>query len=170
MFDCFPFIIALTKLYSDTTDHLQNAVDAFTAAHPLSLVKANPADLNFIRTVCTIVTTRASAYTAAAVHALWELQRDSAAKCRTCRNDDTAIPEEGQSDQTVRGEEKVTIACNGSIMEKYPRFMTRCQSWLDKLTALSDERSLPGFVSIEMAKESSIFGAAVAAAETASPS
>lgn len=47
-------------------------------------------------------------------------------------------------------------------MEKYPDFRSRCQAYLDQLVVLSGagERA----VTIEMAPESSIFGAAVAAA------
>lgn len=66
---------------------------------------------------------------------------------------------------------KVTIACNGSIMEKYPDFKRRCQAYLDELVHLScaadgsgENRAAVGTVGIEMAVESSVFGAAVAAA------
>lgn len=54
----------------------------------------------------------------------------------------------------------VTIACNGSVMEKYPAFLTRCQQYLDELTVLSGSKSHA--VTLEMAPESSVFGAAVA--------
>lgn len=55
-------------------------------------------------------------------------------------------------------------------MEKYPAFKPRCQAWLDELAVLSEGASARGSIAIEMANESSVYGAAVAAAEITSPS
>lgn len=55
-------------------------------------------------------------------------------------------------------------------MEKYPHFKSRCQAYLDDLALLSGQEYFPdenrrlAGVTIEMAAESSVFGAAVAAA------
>jgi len=47
-------------------------------------------------------------------------------------------------------------------MEKYPNFRSRCQGYLDQLTVLSGH--VGGGPVLEMAFESSLLGAAVAAA------
>lgn len=59
-------------------------------------------------------------------------------------------------------------------MEKYPTFRNRCQAYLDDLTHLSTvgingdkATTRKSTVTIEMAVESSVFGAAVAAAAEA---
>jgi len=89
-----------------------------------------------------MVSNRAAAFEATAVHALWSLRSRS----EGCEPKDS---------------EHITIACNGTVLEKYPTFRPRCQGYLDELVLLSDAK--PGSVTLEMAPESSIFGAAVAA-------
>lgn len=175
---------------SDQSPRLALAVAAFTTAHPLSTSDASARanlteDIHFIHNVSAFVTTRAAAYVATAVHALWELQRDTSMveprpSIQPNGHASTISSEERKalSDTTNHchgtksgtKENRVTIACNGSIMEKYPKFKSRCQAYLDELVLLSgqehiqdENRRLAG-VTIEMAAESSVFGAAVAAA------
>lgn len=156
----------------DQSPRLAPAVAAFTTAHPLSNPSARAnltEDMHFIRNVSALVTTRAAAYVATAVHALWELQRDTSTTSEeTAALSDTT--NHGHMTKSGTKENRMTIACNGSIMEKYPHFKPRCQAYLDQLALLSgqehtqdENRRLAG-VTIEMAAESSVFGAAVAAA------
>ncbi|KAL1301870.1 hypothetical protein AAFC00_006052 [Neodothiora populina] len=162
---------------SDKSCDLAASISAFSKAHPLpsgssAAGSITAQDMRFVRQVSNMVTTRSAAYVATAVHALWELERDSAAACTSCHSQEAV----SQSEKAEKP--KMTVACNGSIMEKYPLFRTRCQGWLDDLVALSaacDAVRLDGVdasnagepekqvVCIEMAHESSIFGAAVAA-------
>ncbi|KAF1352436.1 hypothetical protein BDV97DRAFT_292910 [Delphinella strobiligena] len=164
----------ISIIEGDQSSRLALAVTAFTTAHPLSTPSARPnltEDMHFIRNVSALVTTRAAAYVATAVHALWELQRDTSMEeaCPSTQANghiSTITSEERSGTKETR----MTIACNGSIMEKYPDFKPRCQAYLDELALFSgqeytpdENRRLAG-VTIEMAAESSIFGAAVAAA------
>jgi hexokinase len=56
--------------------------------------------------------------------------------------------------------EHMSIGCNGSVIEKYPFFRELCQSHLDELTTTSG--AAPKSITLEIAHESAIFGAAVA--------
>lgn len=127
-------------LHRDTNPSLSFASKVFQASHPL---RRNPtiSELHFIRHVSRLVSNRAAAYIATAVHALWALR--SKAEC--------IAPSQS---------EHVTIACNGTVMERYPSLRSRCQSYLDELTVLSGAKART--VTLEMAPESSIYGAAVA--------
>lgn len=131
----------LAVFENDSSPSLHNASKAFSSAYPQSQ-RIELAELQFIRSVCRMVSNRAAAFEATAVHALWSLRARS----------------EGRE---PKDSEHITIACNGSVLEKYPSFRSRCQSYLDKLVVLSSAK--PGSVILEMAPESSIFGAAVAA-------
>ena len=130
----------LTFYFSDTTASLCHSKDLFRAAHPISR-PLNTTELQFIRQVSEFVTSRAAAYMAVAVHALWSLL----AKSEAASPDNLG---------------HITIACNGTVMERYPSFRARCQKYLDELTSMSGAAARS--VTLEMAPESSIFGAAVA--------
>jgi hexokinase len=54
----------------------------------------------------------------------------------------------------------MSIGCNGSVIEKYPFFRELCQSHLDELTTASGAGAKS--ISLEIALESAIYGAAVA--------
>lgn len=125
---------------SDRSEGLESAQAAFMAAHPM-LSPPTLAELNFIRDVAKLVSRRASAYLATALHAFW-------------------VVSSWNSDHQAGKFERTTIACDGSLMEKYPGFRKATQRCLDRLCALSGAET--GTVTLQMAPESSIFGAAVA--------
>lgn len=137
---------------------------AFQTAHTLPRnIQPTPADLHFVKDISMLVSSRAAAYVATAVHALWSLQRATTALSTPSDGGTTPLTScQPPNDGFQSRQSHVTIACNGSIMEKYPDFRPRCQDYLNQLAILSgaDGRA----VTIEMALESSIFGAAVAAA------
>ena len=56
------------------------------------------------------------------------------------------------------------MGCNGSVIEKYPNFRGQTQRVLDRLVEMDGglKRGADGGVSLEIANESAIFGAAVA--------
>ncbi|CAC9890933.1 hexokinase-1 [Aureobasidium pullulans] len=137
---------------SDSSSTLSVAACAFASAHPLPAGRTpSSKDLHFIRQVSRLVSGRAAALVATAVHALWSLQH-SLVTSPSVTNSQLADPTQ------VRA----TVACNGTVMEKYPGFRSRCQGYLDELAMISGQSR--GAISIEMALESSVFGAAVAAA------
>lgn len=132
----------LATFESDTSPTMTNAISVWQAIHPL---RSRPSltDLSFIRSTSRLVSTRAAAYLATALHALW------------CLRTEAEGLEPGETTH-------VTIACNGTIVEKYPRLRSCCQEYLDELCVLSGASK--GAVKLEMAPESSILGAAVAVA------
>lgn len=161
----------LSAFEDDSTQGLSKASKAFTSAHNLSRSPSR-SELLAIREIASFVSTRAAAYQATAIHALWQLRCDEEARLKTSTSG-TSI----NSDHVARlsaEEMRVTIACTGSVLEKYPRFLKRCQTHLDHLTAISmKERHINGMnthkqsrpiVELCLAYESSMFGAAVAAA------
>jgi hexokinase len=54
-------------------------------------------------------------------------------------------------------DQHISVACHGTIAEQYPGYRDRCQRYLDDLCGAA-----PGTVTLAVAPESSIFGAAVA--------
>ncbi|OCK78997.1 actin-like ATPase domain-containing protein [Lepidopterella palustris CBS 459.81] len=130
--------IAIIEL--DESASLAQACMVFQTNHPLARPPTY-SDLLFVRQISQLVSHRAAAYLAAGVHALWSLRASS----------------EGLSPASAG---RVTIGCNGSVIEKYPYFKDLCQSYLDELTDLSGAE--PHTVVLETAVEAAIFGAAVA--------
>lgn len=126
---------------SDSSPDLHHASAALLSAHP-SQVPPSLQELKFIRTLTTLISERATAYLATAIHALWAVQ----------------ITSESLEPGSAR---PITVACDGSMIEKYPGFRERAQRYLDQLCTLSG--AAEGAVMLEMAPESSIFGAAVSA-------
>ncbi|KAF2153166.1 putative hexokinase [Myriangium duriaei CBS 260.36] len=159
----------LAAFEDDITPDLSLASKTFTSAHAMSRSPTR-SELFAIRDIATLVSTRAAAYEAAAVHALWELRCHEEAQLKSKLS--TMINGSHKTHLTLE-QMRVTIACNGSILEKWPRFRERCQAHLDALTAISlrdhtnnfgSRKSHKGIVELRIAHESSMFGAAVAAA------
>ncbi|KAK6431895.1 N-acetylglucosamine kinase 1 [Oleoguttula sp. CCFEE 5521] len=124
----------------DTSPNLAAARATFLKAHRMR-TKLSQSDLLFVQSVARLVSRRAQAYLATALHALWTLRTEAEGL------------ETGKSCH-------VTVACNGTILEKYPGFRAQTQTYLDELCVLSG--AAKGAVTLEMAPESSLFGAAVA--------
>ena len=131
----------ISAFESDTSSTLEKGRLALLESHPLRFSSPRLADLEFVRDVARLVSRRAAAYLATAIHALWTLRTRS----------------EGLEPGVAA---HVTVACDGTIIEKYPGFRTACQWYLDELCSLSGASR--GAVTLAMAPESSIFGAAVA--------
>lgn len=130
----------LAAFATDKSTNLVNANAAFMQAHRLPS-PPRLSELKFIREVAELVSTRAAVFLAVALHALWRLRTAA----------EGIEPGEAAN---------VTVACNGTIVEKYPDLRAGCQRQLDDLCVRSG--ALAGAVSLEMAPESSLFGAAVA--------
>ncbi|KAM3421260.1 Phosphotransferase [Cercospora zeina] len=131
----------LAAFESDSSRTLEKARSVFLQAHPLRSSTPRTRDLQFIRDIAMLISRRASAYIATAMHALWRVRSEA---------------------EGLESTEGVTIACNGTIIEKYPGFRERCQRYLDNLCEASG--ATRGKVTLSLAPESSIFGAAVAVA------
>lgn len=130
----------IAAMEMDDSKHLVHATVLFQSKHPLSK-PATYNDIQFVRQISQLVSHRAAAFLATGIHALWALRTES----------------EGF---TPAAAERISIGCNGSVIEKYPFFRELCQSHLDELTTASGAG--PKSISLEVAVESAIFGAAVA--------
>jgi hexokinase len=110
----------------------------------------SPSDLVFLRAVAESISNRATVYMAVALHALWTLQKETYAN-RT----------------TPFGTPKTSIACTGSVIEKYPNFRTRCERYIGEMIAARDGgfgSFPPELVVLEVTNDGAILGAAVAVA------
>lgn len=126
-----------TKTMSDVEGRfhakdMDGARELLLAAHPHPSL--SDADLYAICNVFVLVSTRGAALTAAVLIALASL-----------------IP-------TARASH-CTVACTGTVIEKYPTFRERCQQYLDKLAAPRGMK-----LSLALAYDGSILGPVIAAA------
>ncbi|KAF2133267.1 actin-like ATPase domain-containing protein [Dothidotthia symphoricarpi CBS 119687] len=130
----------IAAMEMDNSKHLTNATAFFQSRHALSKPPSYN-DIQFVRQISQLVTHRAAAFLATGIHALWSLR--------------TAA--EGLTPASAG---PMSIGCNGSVIEKYPCFRDLCQSHLDELTSASGAQAKS--ISLEIAIESAIYGAAVA--------
>ncbi|KAI4673657.1 uncharacterized protein J4E88_008713 [Alternaria novae-zelandiae] len=129
----------IAAMEMDDSKNLSGATALFQSKHPLSKPPTYN-DIQFVRQVSQLVSHRAAAFLATGIHALWTLRTES----------------EGLTPASAG---RMSIGCNGSVIEKYPCFRELCQSHLHELTAASGAE--PNSVSLEIAVESAIYGAAV---------
>lgn len=127
---------------SDTSPDMATAHQVFASRHPTSS-PISQTDMQAIRSIASHVTYRASGVVAAGVHALWQLRNEA-------------------ENVTVDAFHHTLVAYNGSVIENYPLFKTRCQAHLDNLVEGSGGSK--GLVELEYAEESSLLGAAIAGA------
>ncbi|KAJ5975311.1 Hexokinase-1 [Penicillium waksmanii] len=120
-------------------------------------------DLRFVRRVCQNVSRRSAGYLATAIHSMW------------CLSNEVEFPNNTKPDPLAKetpeitvvesddSDKKMTIACDGTVINKYPGFRDTCQNYLDKLAQQSHPSST-SLIRLEAAHESAILGAAVAVA------
>ncbi len=102
------------------------------------------AEMKFLRIVVESISRRAAAYIAIAIHALWAVERKVSSRAEASRT---------------------TIACNGSVIGKYPGFRSRCQADIAEMIRVgADEEAQESVIVLEMADEAATLGAAVAVA------
>ncbi|RMY71691.1 hypothetical protein D0862_14575 [Hortaea werneckii] len=188
----------LAAFQLDASPSLSAAGASFLHAHPFKSGRVpRPEELRFLRDLSRLIADRAAVYLAVALHALWVVRTEAEFSASASDEGPAGIHQQHQQQQQV-----TTIACNGTIVEKYPGFRAKCQGFLDRLCLLSsssseeeekdgighahvdvdadvdadDASGMPGSpapttttkrrrrrpITLEMAPESSIFGAAVA--------
>ena len=146
-----PYILdttILAKLEEDTSPDMTDSISLVFKEFGLKLAPTKT-EVAFLRLVAQSISRRASAYLAVAIHALWSLQKETDINPRT-----------------PYGTPKTSIACNGSVILKYPGFKSRCEDYIAKMVT---EGSIGGpaqieKVVLESTYEAAIFGAAVAVA------
>ncbi|KAI1434781.1 hexokinase-1 [Xylaria sp. CBS 124048] len=141
----------ISRMEADTSSTLEKALVAFTSAHPCP-IPATPADISVIRTLASFISRRAAALLGASVFSLWELRYEAAI---------SAAAEQGEKPTTESPRTKV--AFNGSVIEHYPDFLNKCQTYINGLIAGAEDPVLAaGSIELVPALESSLIGAAVA--------
>lgn len=154
-------------LEADMSPSLASSAALFQKQHTFP-VSPSAEDLQFLQRVCQTVSRRAAGYLATAIHSMWCLRNDVEFPHVTTTS---AAPIKETSEVIVSESEEqsrsLSIACDGSVINKYPGFRDRCQGYLSKLTEQTnrslDSATQPS-ISLELAPESAIVGAAVAVA------
>lgn len=138
----------LASIEADETPHLSEATKVLKSRHALPHgASYSCSDVNFVRHVTSLVTDRAAAYVAASLVALCTLQQSLQATHGQPRP------------MTQSSQSGTSVGCNGSVIERYPRFRERTQGWIDVLGGDGNGR-----VRLQMTGESALVGAAVAVA------
>ncbi|OGM40195.1 hexokinase-1 [Aspergillus bombycis] len=127
-------------------------------------------DLKFLRRICEIVSNRSAGYLATAIHSMWCLRNE--AEFPEVTASATSSIKETQEVTVVESEhpQSMTIACDGSVINKYPGFRDRCQGYINQLLQETNaskgtlEATPSPSVRLDPASESGILGAAVAVA------
>lgn len=119
-------------------------------------------DLRFLRRVCQFVSRRSAAYLATAIHSMWclsnEVENPNGTNTETLKESpEVTVVESDDSDKNL------SIACDGTVINKYPGFRDTCQTYLDQMAQQSHPSSTSP-IRLEAAHESAILGAAVAVA------
>ncbi|KAI9370481.1 hypothetical protein BJX61DRAFT_87982 [Aspergillus egyptiacus] len=130
----------------------------------------SPDDLQFLLRVCRTVSKRAAGYLASAIHSMWCLRNE--AEFPDVPPSPFLVKEPREVTVTESGinPESLSIACDGSVINKYPGFRDRCQTYLNQLAReTNSSKGIPisdaePRIRLELAPESAIFGAAVAVA------
>ena len=139
----------LAQLEEDRSSDLAIAKQVIEDSFDLK-VKPTKSEISFLRMCAQSISRRAAAYLSTAIHALWALQKD------------TDI-----NPHTPFGTPKTSIACNGSVILKYPGFRSLCEK---NIAGMISEGSSLGAglptenVVFEPTHEAALFGAAVAVA------
>lgn len=138
----------LAAIEHDDSGSLVPSCLLFQERHPSS---SSPlySDMYFIRQVTRSVSRRSSAYFAAGLHALSSLLEDTSG-----------------SEPPHDGANHIGIGCDGSVINKYPGFMARCQDVMDQLIGLEGGRGRRRVV-FEKTIDSAVVGAGVAVAMAA---
>lgn len=137
----------LAAIHQDTSESLSLSCQQFQKVHPLSssssLSSASASspspsfsDMRFIRQVIRSVSYRSVAYVTAGIHALTGLLDEIEA----------GAPDDQHQHPRPRERQHYRhhVGCDGSVITKYPGYMTMSQEMLDQLIALDVDRNGPG--------------------------
>lgn len=203
----YSFDTAIASCIEQDTSPLLQASSVFLQKHHDFPVAPTSVDMLFLQKISKAVSRRAAAYIATAIHGLWCLRNESEsplipstppksppsppAKDQGLESLDSSSSSSSKSrDDSDISRLQVAIACEGTVINKYPNFRTQCQEYLDLLTreedcTLSPSPTLPNpesevsttkettttasappasTISLDPAPDTAIFGAAVAVA------
>ncbi len=141
----------LATIDTDASHALVYSRTIFQEHHP-SATPLTMSDAYFIQQVVRSVVRRSSAFVSVAIHALASLLDDMEKVFQIASN----------------GLDHLSIGCDGSIINKYPAYMIRCQELIDQMIELEGpERQR---VVLERTTDSAVCGAGVAVAMAAAHS
>ncbi|KAB8075329.1 hypothetical protein BDV29DRAFT_109790 [Aspergillus leporis] len=170
MRDAYSFDTSIVAtIEADTSPSLQSSAALLQKEHTF-LRAPSVEDLQFLRRACQTVSKRAAGYLATAIHSMWCLRNEAefpevitSAKSSTKEAQEVTVVESGHP-------QSLTIACDGSVINKYPGFRDSCQDYINQLlqginvsSGTLDAAANPS-IRLDPAPESAILGAAVAVA------
>ncbi|KAL4949762.1 hypothetical protein BDW69DRAFT_68943 [Aspergillus filifer] len=166
MRDAYSFDTSIVAFIEADSSPLLTASAALLQKEHTFASAPSPEDLQFLLRVCQTVSRRAAGYLATAIHSMWCLRNEAESP-----NFPPLPSAKGPSEVTITENDNcLSIACDGSVINKYPGFRDRCQTYLNQLTqetntsqGLQVSDDVP-CIRLEPAPESAIFGAAVAVA------
>ena len=138
----------LATIETDTSRSLSTSRKAFQEQHPSS-IPPTTFDIYFLQKIVRSVTRRSAAFVTVGIHALASLLEDM----------------EEHHHVTPGGLDHVSIGCDGSIINKYPEYMDRCQELMDRMIELEGKGRKR--VILEKTTDSAVCGAGVAVAMAA---
>ena len=138
----------LATIETDTSRSFSTSRKAFQEQHPCS-TPPSPLDIYFSQQIIRSVTRRSAAFVTVGIHALTSLMNDM----------------EKRHQVNSSGLDHVSIGCDGSIINKYPEYMDRCQELMDRMIELEGKGRKR--VVLEKTKDSAVCGAGVAVAMAA---
>lgn len=141
----------LAIIETDTSHALVSSRTVFQEHHP-SATPLTMSDAYFIQQVIRSVVRRSSAFVSVGIHALASLVDDK----------------EKESHIASNRLDHFSIGCDGSIINKYPAYMTRCQELIDQMMLLEGPKR-PRII-LERTTDSAVCGAGVAVAMAAAHS
>ncbi|KAL8243739.1 hypothetical protein R6Q59_009997 [Mikania micrantha] len=138
----------LARIEEDTSRNLATSAAKVQTELGLASVPSNY-EMAFLRTVVEAISHRAAAYLAVAIHALWLVQKETDVNLTT-----------------PMGTPKTSIACNGSVILKYPGLKARCENYISDMIFTGSGGGIfrSEKVVLEPTDEAAIVGAAVAVA------
>ncbi|KAL4866378.1 hypothetical protein BDV12DRAFT_187453 [Aspergillus spectabilis] len=168
MRDAYSFDTSIVAfIEADTSPFLSSSATLLQKEHTFSSAPS-PDDLQFLLRVCRTVSKRAAGYLATAIHSMWCLRNESEYPDSLASASVGKEPRQVTVTESGSNPECLSIACDGSVINKYPGFRDRCQSYLNQLTEVTSKGSQTSdedpCIRLEPAPESAIFGAAVAVA------
>ncbi|OJK05353.1 hypothetical protein ASPACDRAFT_20573 [Aspergillus aculeatus ATCC 16872] len=171
MRDAYSFDTSIIAcIEADTSTSLASSTNILQKEHTFT-TPPSVEDMRFLQRVCQIVSNRAAGYLATAIHSIWCLRNE--AEYPELSTPATATLKETQEVTVVESEGSplsLSIACDGSVINKYPGFRDRCQLYLNELVKETRTLQLPSissaepYIRLDPAPDSAIAGAAVAVA------
>ena len=149
---------ALAAIELDTSPNLASAAEFWSKNFPTIIPIAVP-EIRFVREIIRLVSRRSLEYFTAANHALASLLHDME-KEHMHGLITTTVAGAAGGEQTM---DHISIGCEGSVINKYPRYMEDAQALIDRMVKMEGGENRLRVV-FEGTSDSAVLGAGVAVA------